>query len=146
MEIFGVSCAPGIHKYVYGDVPPVTVLVAVPSHTPLQLAFVCAMLTCKSGGCVIVAVYVAVQLWLSVTVQVYEPGHKPEMDGTVCPPGAHKKVYGPVPPVGATVAMPLHAPKQVTFVLVPFGSNGAGCVMMEFCVTVQPFASVTVSV
>ena len=67
----------------------------------------------------IVNVCVVVQPPAPVTVQVYEPAHRPEADEPVPPLGAHEYVNGPVPEVTVTVADPLQPPLHETFVCVP---------------------------
>lgn len=62
------------------------------------------------------------------------------------PVGVHENVYPGVAPVGVTLAEPSHAPKHETMVDVPFGCNAEGCVIVDVCVRVQPFWSVTVKV
>ena len=47
-------------------------------------------------------------------MHVYVPAHNPLAVAPVPPEGAHAYVYVPVPPEATTVALPLHAPKQVT--------------------------------
>ena len=42
----------------------------------------------------------------------------------VCPPGAHRYVYGPVPEVGFAVITPLHPPLQLTLVAGVFTVTG----------------------
>ena len=60
----------------------------------------------------------------------------------------HKYVIVPVPPVPAAVAVPSEAPKQETLVdaLIVTATALAGCVMVTVAVSVQPLASVTVTV
>jgi len=98
---------------VYAPVPPAGVAVAVPSHTPLQLAFVFAAATVRSGGFVNVTVAELKHPFASVAVMVYDPAHNPETDCVVCPIGAQLYVYGFVPPAAFALATPSHAPKQL---------------------------------
>ena len=65
-----------LHKYEYGGYSPLTVSVAVPSQSPLQVIFVCETETIIAAGCVIVTQVVIVQLFESVIVQQYVPEHK----------------------------------------------------------------------
>ena len=60
----------GDHEYVYGAVPPDGVTVAEPLQTPLQARLVCEVEALMADGCVMVAVWVFVQLLASVIVQV----------------------------------------------------------------------------
>jgi hypothetical protein len=53
--IFGVVCPPGDHKYEYGPVPPVTLTLAVASHTPLQLAGAVNATILIAGGSVMIS-------------------------------------------------------------------------------------------
>jgi len=64
------SVEPPLHRYVYGEVPPVAFMVAVPSkHHPQDVLDVVAEPT-KIAGWVSVADAVAVQVRVSVTVTV----------------------------------------------------------------------------
>ena len=49
-------------------------------------------------------------------------------------------MYGAVPPVGVTDALPLEAPQVASTVATVAVSNG-GCVMVVLAVAVQPLAS-----
>jgi hypothetical protein len=62
---------PGIHKYVYGDVPPDTVTIAVPFAPPF--AGVDVAVAVNTAGCVIVTEVTAVQPLASVTVKLHVP-------------------------------------------------------------------------
>ena len=56
-------------------------------------------------------------------------------------------VYGAVPPVAFTVALPLFPPKQFTSVLATIVAAGApASFTVAFAVATQPLASVTVTV
>ena len=62
---------PLLQLYVIGVVPPVTTTDIAPLADPLQVTLEMESLAMVSGaGCMIVALAVAVQLWLSVTVTV----------------------------------------------------------------------------
>ena len=61
------------------------------------------------------------------------------------PLGAQAYVYAPVPPVTVTDAEPLALP-QVDCVKEVVSASAAGCVTATVTVTVQLFASVTVTV
>jgi predicted metal-binding membrane protein len=58
------------HKYVYGEVPPVTVASIVPSAAPLHVTFTEVFVAANAAGSVIVALVVVEQLLASVTVKV----------------------------------------------------------------------------
>ena len=63
------------------------------------------------------------------------------------PPPDQAYVFVPVPPVADAVADPLAPPKHETFVGVPIDATKAvGCVMVVVSVSVQPLASVIVTV
>jgi hypothetical protein len=51
-----------------------------------------------------------------------------------------------VPPVAVTVAVPLLPPKQETLVCDATAAIANGCVMLNVCAAVHPFASVMVQV
>ncbi len=69
--------------------PPLTVILAAPFAPPLQEIFVCDETEAtKADGWVMVAVLVVVQLFTSVTVQVYAPADKPVAVAAVPPLGA----------------------------------------------------------
>ena len=137
---------PGIHKYVYGPTPPVGLEVALPLQSVLQVTLVDVAFGCNCGGCVIVTCPCAVQLFASVTVTVYVPGHKEEMDCELILPGCQRYEYGPTPPAPFAVAVPLHAPKQVIFVPDALENNCGGCVITTCPLPWHPFASVTETV
>ena len=103
------------------------VTVAEPVVPPKQFTFVVAVILAASAaaGCVIVAV---APVCTGVVFQLY--------------------VYGAVPPVAVTVAEPVVAPKQFTFVVAVMlaVSAAAGSVMVAVAVIVQPPASVMVTV
>lgn len=92
------------------------------------------------------AAAVAVHPFISVTVMVAVPAHKPVLAAVVgLAPDDHAKVFPPFPPAVVTVAVPSHAPKQVTLVCALMAAtNEAGSLMI--CVTdaVHPAESVTV--
>jgi hypothetical protein len=137
---------PGVHMYVYGAVPPVGVIVAVPLFAPKQVMFVEEIVAASTAGSVTVKDCVPVQPFASVTVSVYVPAQRPVAVAEVPPDGAQLYVYAGVPPITVEVMLPLHTPKQETFVTEPEMMIGVGSVMMNVCVVVQPFASVTVTV
>jgi hypothetical protein len=132
---------------VYVPVPPDATTVALPLQTALQVTFTCDCVAVITGGCVIVAVAVAVHPFASVTVTVYEPAMSVFAVAPVPPDGAHAYVYGAVPPATVTVAEPLLPPKQVTFVeaeMLAVGPPELGT--FAIAVVVHPRESVTVTV
>jgi hypothetical protein len=78
----------GAHAYVYGGVPPPSIIVAEPLHAPLQFTFTCEVVIVNAGGCVMLKVCVIEQPAGELIVQVYEPAHNP-------------LAVAPVPPVGS---------------------------------------------
>ena len=61
----------GAHEYVYGPVPPLTVMVAAPLDPPLHETLVCETTDdVMPAGCVIVTVCVRTHPFASVIVQV----------------------------------------------------------------------------
>ena len=69
----------------YGAVPPETVVFAVPSQEPAQLASFEVALAVNVAGSLMVAEAVAVHPFASVTVSVYDPAHKLLMFAVVAP-------------------------------------------------------------
>jgi hypothetical protein len=95
-----------LHRYDFDPVPPVELAVAVELLPPLQVTGVgSVMLTSKSGLWVTLAVVVAVQPLASVAVTLYVPADRPVMVVEV-EPVLQTKVFVPVPPVPAAVAVP----------------------------------------
>ena len=115
--------------------PPVAVTVTV--ELPLWQRIGVALDTAAStGGCVIVTAAVAVQLFASVTMNVYVPG--PRVNVPV-------PEYAGVPPEAVTVTVevpPLHAIGVAETVTVSAG----GSVIVTVADALQLFASVTVKV
>ncbi len=72
-------CAAGSSQViVYGEVPPVAVIVADPSQTPLQLGFVLALSeTTSNGGAVMLSLAVVIHPVASTTVTVNKPSANP---------------------------------------------------------------------
>jgi hypothetical protein len=60
----------GAHEYVYGEVPPFAVTVAVAVEPPKHVTSVLTVVAASTGGCVIVTLVVTIQPTLSVTVTV----------------------------------------------------------------------------
>jgi hypothetical protein len=54
-------------------------------------------------------------------------------------------VYGPAPPEGVAVAVPVEFPKQFTLVWLMLIVSAAGWVMVTFVVAVHPLLSVTLT-
>ena len=110
-----VAAAPpvGFQMYEYGGVPPVSFTVAEPLASP-QVEAVAVVRCCKSTGCMMFAVAVAVQFRLSVTVTVNCPAGKFRAVAVVEPVGQLNK-NGAVPFKTAAVAEPFEPEKQATF-------------------------------
>src|SRR6056297_1933595 len=84
------TLSPFDHAYVYGAVPPNTVISILPSVPPLQLGLVntagVVVISKADAGSPIVTSAVAVQSFASVTVTSYVPATKPVAVAVVCPP------------------------------------------------------------
>jgi hypothetical protein len=84
-------CCPLLQEWVYGVVPPLGAVVAVPSQTPKQLMFVLLPLATNTAGSVTTLVAEPVQALKSVTVTLYGVAcaHKFDMvpGGGTIPPG-----------------------------------------------------------
>jgi hypothetical protein len=94
----------------YAPEPPVAVMVALPSATPLHVTFELTVDdTINSGVCVIVTELELVVLFASVTVTVYVPATTPVIDAVVA---ALDQAYvnGAVPFVADAVAPPFEPP------------------------------------
>jgi hypothetical protein len=67
-----VVCEPGIHRYVYGEVPPEGVTVALPLFPPLQVTVADEVTDAvrAAGSVIFIVAGVAVHPLLSVTVTV----------------------------------------------------------------------------
>ena len=133
-----------LHRYVNPPVPPVTLTQALP-FACVQLELVEVIVATKGAGCVMVVVFVVTHPKLSVIWMVCVPGGKLFTLEVLFKVGNHKKVYGPVPPLYATLAVPLFNPLQVMLALVKVDCNAAGWVMITWVVTLQPLVSVTVT-
>ena len=97
------------------------------------------------AGSLMVNATVVSQPFPSVTVTVQGPAQSPETLGVPCPEGgagAQRKEYTPVPPTGATSAVPSHPPKQVASVNDRLGSMGV-TLRKKVVSNRQLFASVT---
>lgn len=80
-------------------------------------------------------------------VHVYVPAARLLAVGVLPPDGAHEYVYGPVPPEGAAVAVPLLLPKHKMLAEVVMDAvMPPEFATVVVAVVVQPFASVTVTV
>lgn len=110
-----VERPPGFQTYVYGVVPPVTVAVIEPLHMLVQRGLTTVMLGVSAAGSVMVTVLMFIHPMPSVPVIVYVLAHRPVAMLVVWPP-VHAYVYGIVPPVITTVAVPLQAALQVLLV------------------------------
>ena len=105
------------------------------------------MFAVNAADSVITTEVTEVQPFASVAVTLYVPAVKPVAVAEVWPL-FHRYVMVPVPPVPAAVAVPSEAPMQETFVhaLIVTATALAGCVIVTVAVSVQPLASVTVTV
>lgn len=135
----------------YGAVPPIPATVALPVAMPKQPTLVCAetLLANVALGCVIVTVRFVVQPLASDTVQIHVPAVKLFAVAVFCTGVVFQLwTYGVVPPVTATVALPVLPPKQPTLVcaLKLVASAAAGCRMVTLLAVEHPFASDTVQV
>ena len=94
-----------------------------------------------------ITVSVSVQPLASVTVTVYVPAESEDAAAEVAPEDQLYEYPG-VPPAPEAVAAPSLPPLQLTFVGDPIEVDTAvaGSVMVMVSVSVQPFASVTVTV
>ena len=73
------------HKYVYGLLPPIAVIVAEPVLPPLHNMFIAVVeVDIPEEGWVIVTVFVFVQPFTSVTVTVFTPEVCPLITEVVC--------------------------------------------------------------
>ena len=59
-------------------------------------------------------------------------------------PLVHRYVYGVVPPLVLTLAVPVAVPLHKALLLLADAANTAGSVIVMLVVAAQPFASVTV--
>jgi hypothetical protein len=84
----------------------------------------------------------------SVMITWIGPSQRPVAVGWPCTAGGgdQMKVYGATPPVGPTVAVPSHAPGQVTGVLLLLGTIVELGSMVKAIVVSQPDSSVRVTV
>ena len=109
---------PLLQLYVYGAVPPVEVAVAVPLAAPKHEASVFVQVAdTGAGGHATVVLQVVVQPLASVTLTLYGPIAK-LLRLAVVAPLLHKYVYGAVPPVAVTLAVPVVVPWHATGVFV----------------------------
>ncbi len=118
---------------------------------PKQPTLVCVpmLLVNAAAGCSMLALLMVLQPLASVMVQVQMPAGRLFAVAPFCTGEVFQlKLYGAVPPLAFTVAMPVLAPKQFTLVCAPMllASAAAGCVMFTFRVVLQPLASVMVQV
>lgn len=135
----------GDQLYVNGPLP-VALTVAEPVVSPKQATSTLdCRLTVGPPVDATVVVPVVVQPFASVTVQVYEPAARLFAVDAVPPDGAQLYVYGPVPPLSVTEAVPVLVLHPVG-VEVALALSAAGSVMVTVCVVVQPASSVIVQV
>ena len=100
---------PVLQEYVYDEVPPETLTLAVPFEPPLQLVDVAVAIKLNAVGSVTTTVAVAVHELASVAVTVYVPAVRPvivEDD----PPEFQTKPMEPVPPDADAEAVPSFPP------------------------------------
>ena len=97
-----------------------------------------AVVAVMAGGCVMVTGTKSVQLFASVTVNVYEPAANPVCAGAM--------VYGPTPPDGVMTTEPVAKPLHNTLVMAVVAVIALGSVMVTGTKSVQLLASVTVKV
>jgi hypothetical protein len=76
---------PLLHKYVYGDVPPLTAKLIDPLQLPKQDALTFVDVNANAFGCVTNTVLTIEQLFASVIVTRYVPAHSPLMSCVVAP-------------------------------------------------------------
>jgi hypothetical protein len=99
---------------VYGLVPPLGAVPAIPSHAPKHVSLVCEVGTTRAAGSVIVAGAVAVQPFGLVTVMVYDPANSLNaFEACVVVPLLYVDA-----PVAFTVIVPSPKPKQLTLAVV----------------------------
>ena len=135
----------GDHTYVHEPVPPVTLTEAEPFAAP-HVDCVNDVVAASAVGSVTVADAVNVQPFASVITQVYGPAMRFAAVEAVPPEGAHRYVYGPMPPDAFTAALPVLPPKQSTAVEVEVAASAVGCETVAEAEVVQPFASVVTTV
>jgi len=105
--------------YVYGPVPPVALIEALPVLAPKQPTLACALtlLVSAAAGCMMMTFRVTLHPFASVMVQVHVPAVKFVAVAPVCAGAVFQLyVYGAVPPAAKIVAPPVFAPKHPTFV------------------------------
>ena len=103
----------------YGEVPPLALIVALPFVAPKQDAFVWTLTLVEScaDGCVMVTFRVVEQPFASVTEQIHVPAASPVAVAEDCTGVVFQlKVCGPVPPDTAIVALPVVPPEHKTLV------------------------------
>lgn len=130
-----------------GPVPPLMLVVMLPSEPPLHVTFVLVVCMAKGSGLLPTTTPQNEEHPLtSVTVMVYVCGHKPEAEAVVCP--FDHRYESAVPPVAVTTADPLQVPLQMVL-----GNDVALQVMVmppsiieRTLLAVQPLASVTITV
>ena len=126
----------------YGAVPPAGVITTDPVLLPKHniLTWLVRVAVRAAAGWVIVALTVAVQPLLSVTVNVWGPAASPVWAGVM--------TYGAVPPAGVITTDPVLLPKHniLTWLVRVAVRAAAGWVIVALTVAVQPLLSVTVKV
>ena len=100
---------------------------ADPSQAPKQLAFTELVLAVIGGGAVMTNASVVSQPFASTSVTLQLPAQSPFAVVVPWPEGGagdHETETFPVPPEGATVALPSHEPKQLVGLTERFGCTG----------------------
>ena len=81
---------PSDQRYVYGAVPPLTALPAVPSFPPKQVTVAGMIEAVKAAGSEMMIVSLIGQAFVSVTVQMYVPAQRPLTEAVVADPGIQR--------------------------------------------------------
>jgi hypothetical protein len=135
------------HEYAYGPTPPAGVAVAVPVDDPLHNTLTCVVPTVSATGWVIVTLAVLIHRLASVTVTIYVPAARPVAVAVVCTGNVfHEYVYGPTPPAGVAVAVPVDDPLHNTLTCVVPTVSATGWVIVTLAVLIHRLASVTVTI
>ena len=132
----------------YGTVPPEGFNVIPPLHIPKHVALLLVGFDASApAGCVRFTVLIVIHPLVSVTVAKYCAAQSPVAMAVVCTGELfHEYIQGGPSPVGVTVAVPLHTPKQT--ILFPAAEREGPVELLNgiVSVTVHPLASLTVTV
>ena len=134
---------PLFHRYEKAGVPPDAVMVPIPLFPPKQETLFCEIAAVTAGNSVMVTEDVVVHPFESVTVTEKFPAASPATAEVDCPL-LQRNVYGVVPPLGVTNAVPLPEPLQALD-CEAVEERSVGCVMENVLVAVHPLESVTVT-